>query len=231
MGTGADQVQQQLATGTAAYANIKTEHGKGLQPVLANTTGQPLQYIPGSMTGTAASLTRTNSTGTSQASLTNSLQSILNTPGNPTINNTPIAPDAVPGMLNNNQLLTASNPIVMTTTGGLINPISGGTKTFQLANGRAISVPNTPGAPTLPPIQVANNINSNLQQHATNPSNWSEGTKATKVHIDKILIHYTIVKLLCVICLLPADQPLITSRLSNNTNECNYRKEISEQRL
>jgi hypothetical protein len=28
MGTGADQVQQQLATGTAAYANIKTEHGK-----------------------------------------------------------------------------------------------------------------------------------------------------------------------------------------------------------
>jgi transcription initiation factor TFIIA large subunit len=180
MGTGADQVQQQLATGTAAYANIKTEHGKGLQPVLANTTGQPLQYIPGSMTGTAASLTRTNSTGTSQASLTNSLQSILNTPGNPTINNTPIAPDAVPGMLNNNQLLTASNPIVMTTAGGLINPISGGTKTFQLANGRAISVPNTPGAPTLPPIQVANNINSNLQQHATNPSNWSEGTKATK---------------------------------------------------
>jgi hypothetical protein len=87
------------------------------------------------MTGTAASLTRTNSTGTSQASLTNSLQSILNTPGNPTINSTPIAPDAVPGMLNNNQLLTASNPIVMTTAGGTRSNFSVAKSTFVLLTG------------------------------------------------------------------------------------------------
>jgi len=98
LGTGVDQSQQQaLATGTAAFANIKAEHGKqGGIPVLANPTGQPVQYIPGTMTGTAASLNRTNSTGTPQGSLANSLQSILNTPGNPTANNTPIAPDSIP---------------------------------------------------------------------------------------------------------------------------------------
>eukprot|EP00029_Vermamoeba_vermiformis_P005036 TRINITY_DN1636_c0_g1_i1.p1 TRINITY_DN1636_c0_g1~~TRINITY_DN1636_c0_g1_i1.p1 ORF type:complete len:356 (-),score=88.13 TRINITY_DN1636_c0_g1_i1:75-1142(-) len=180
MGTSVDQSQQpQLATGTAAFANIKAEHGKGMLPVLANPTGQPVQYIPGSLTGTAASLNRTNSTGTPQGSLANSLQSILNTPGNPMVNNAPIAPDTIPGTLNNNHLLTSSNPIVMTNAGGLINPISGN-KTFQLGNGRAISVPNSTGAPNLPPIQVANNINTSLQQHATNPSNWSEGTKSAK---------------------------------------------------
>lgn len=178
MGAGTDQSQQGLATGTAAFANIKTEHGKGGVPVLANPTGQPVQYIPGSLTGTAASLNRTNSTGTPQGSLANSLQSILNTPGNPTNNNATIAPDAIPGTLNNSQLLTGNNPIVMTNA-GLINPISGN-KTFQLGNGRAISVPNTTGAPILPPIQVAaSNVNTSLP-HATNPNNWSEGTKTAK---------------------------------------------------
>jgi len=75
--------------------------------------------------------------------------------------------------------------------GGLINPISGVPKTFQLGNGRAISMPNATGTPILPPIQVASNINTSLQQHATNPDDWSEGTKAAKVYIAQV---YLIIK-------------------------------------